>query len=148
MSTPLPAFKFSFQITLQDISNESTPEYFYSVEGLGITYQTERFLPGGYNKSYTVPMLYETDNLVFKRPLLQGKSNITKWCEQALDTNIFKPTTAHIFVLNKDQSINTHWAAEQIYPIGIKYSTLDLESGSPVILEIITLAYSRLNRVA
>ena len=148
MSTPTPAFKFSFQITLEGVSDNSDPEYFYSVDGLGITYHTERYSPGGYGKSYNMPLTYETYNLVLKRPLLQEKSNITKWCEQALDTNIFKPTIAHIFILNKDKSINNHWSAEQIYPIGFRLSSLDVESGNPIVMESITLSYARLNRVA
>jgi phage tail-like protein len=147
-TTPIPAFKFSFQLTLEGVSDTSDPEYFYAIDGLGLMYQMDRYFPGGYGKSYSIPLLYETDNLTLKRPVVQDKTNITKWCEQALDTSIFKPTIAHIFVFNKDKSINTHWSVEQVYPIGLKISSLDLESGSPVVIETITLAYTRLNRVA
>ncbi|OJW73578.1 MAG: hypothetical protein BGO68_03020 [Candidatus Amoebophilus sp. 36-38] len=148
MDAPIPAFKFSFQITLNDVSDTSDPEYFYAIDGLGIMYQMDRYFPGGHGRSYSMPQMYETDNLVLKRPVLQEKTNITKWCEKALDTNIFKPTIANIFILNKDKSVHTHWSVEQIYPIGLKISSLDLESGSPVVIETITLAYARLNRVA
>ena len=148
METPIPAIKFSFQIMFDGVSDTSDPEYFYAVDGLGITYQMDRYVPGGHGRSYSMPQMYETDNLVLKRPVVQTKTKITTWCEKALDTSIFTPTIAHIFVLNKDRSIHTHWSAEQIYPIGLKISSLDLESGNPVVLETITLAYARLNRVA
>lgn len=146
MSTPIPAFKYAFQVTLDGVSDNSD-EYFYAVDGLGIAYQTDKYLPGGYGNSYVMPTIYETRQLVLKRPLLQGKTSITKWCEEALDTGAFKPTTANIFILNQDKEINNHWAAEQAYPIGLKISSLDLETGSPIVMETITLAYAILKRV-
>jgi phage tail-like protein len=148
MNTPIPAFKFSFQVSLEGVSDENSPEYFYAIEGLGIMYQMERYYPGGYGRSYNMPVQYETDNLTLKRPLLQGKTNITQWCEKALDSGIFKPTIAHILILNHDKTVNNHWAVEQIYPVGIKLSSLNLESGDPVVMEVITFSYARLNRVA
>lgn len=142
-----PAFKYSFKVTLQDVADDKDMEYFYAIEGLGLTYQVDNYSPGGYGSSYSMPVMYETDNLTFKRPLFQEKSKITKWCQEALDTGIFKPTIAHIFILNVDESLNNHWTAEQIYPIGIRLSPLELESGNPIIMETITFAYSKLNRL-
>lgn len=146
MTAPIPAFKYSFQVTLDGVSDNSD-EYFYAVDGLGVTYQLDKYLPGGYGTSYTMPTTYETRQLVLKRPLVQGKTSITTWCEAALDTGVFKPATAHIFILNIDQEINSHWAAEQAYPIGLKLSSLDLETGNPIVMESITLAYVSLKRV-
>eukprot|EP01132_Coremiostelium_polycephalum_P000719 gene719-892_t len=144
-----PALKYSFRIVLEKVSTENDPEHFYAVEGLGLTYQVERLYAGGYTNPYSMPISYETENLVLKRPLFQDKSKITKWCEQALSTGIFKPTTVHIFILNVDekQTPNNHWTAEQAYPVGMRISPLNLESGDPIVMEIITLAYSKLNRL-
>lgn len=146
MSTPIPAFKYSFQVTLDGVSDDSD-EYFYAVDGLGITYQLDKYLPGGYGNSYAMPTTYETRQLVLKRPLIQGKTSITKWCEAALDGGVFKPTTANIFILNVEKDINNHWAAEQAYPIGLKISSLDLEPGNQIVMETITLSYISLKRV-
>jgi phage tail-like protein len=146
MSTPIPAFKYAFQVTLAGVSDDSD-EYFYAVDGLGITYQMDKYLPGGFGNSYAMPTIYETRHLMLKRPLLQEKTSITKWCETALDTGVFTPTTANIFILNKDKAINNHWAAEQVYPIGLKISSLDLETGNPIVMETLTLAYVRLKRI-
>jgi phage tail-like protein len=142
-----PALKHSFKVTLQDVADDKDMEYFYAIEGLGLMYQVDNYSPGGYGSSYSMPIMYEVDKLVLKRPLAQEKSKISTWCQEALDTGIFKPTIAHIFILNVDDSINNHWTAERVYPIGIRLSPLDLESGNPIIIETITLAYSKLNRI-
>lgn len=147
ITNPIPAFKHSFQLTLENVADEKDPEYFYAIEGLGFMYQVDKYYPGGYGAPYSMPIMYETENLTLKRPLFETKSKITKWCEQTLFTGIFQPTTAHIFILNSDKSINNHWTAERVYPIGLRLSPLDLESGNPIVMETITLAYSKLNRI-
>jgi len=147
MTIPIPAFKHSFQITLENVADANDPEYFYAVEGLGFMYQVDKYYPGGYGNPYSMPVMYETENLTLKRPLFEKKSKITKWCEEALSTGIFKPTTAHIFILNNDKTPNNHWTAERVYPIGLRLSPLDLESGDSIVMETITLVYSKLNRI-
>ena len=148
MDAPKPIFKHTFQIKIENVSEDSSPEYFYAVEGLGLIYQTEQYLPGGYNQPFAIPTVYQTTNLILKRPLLVDKTEITKWCEETLDTGVFKPTVAHIFVLGRNEEVRVHWSAEGIYPLGFKLSSLDVEQGNSVIVETITLAYSRLSRVS
>jgi phage tail-like protein len=144
-----PVFKYSFQVKIEGIADE-TPEYFHAVEGLGFIYQTEQYLPGGYNQPFPLSTVYQTNNLVLKRPLLEEKTNITKWCEEALDRRVFKPTAAHIFILGRNGEIRTHWSLEGLYPIGLKMSSLDLdlERGRAGIMETITLVYTRITRIS
>lgn len=147
MNTPIPAFKYAFQVALDGVTDNSN-EYFYSVDGLGITYQLDKYLPGGYGNSYAMPTTYETRPLVLKRPIIQEKTSITKWCETALEGGVFKPTTVNIFILNVERDINNHWAVHQAYPIAWKISSLDLEpGGNAIIVETITLGYVSLKRV-
>jgi phage tail-like protein len=146
MSTSLPVFKYSFQLTLDSVSDDSDG-YFYAVDGLGITYQMDKYSPGGYGNSYAMPVIYETRQLVLRRPLMQEKTSITKWCEDALGTGVFKPTTANILILDSDKTVTNHWAAQQAYPIGLKISSLDLDRSNPIVMEIITLAYATLQRI-
>jgi phage tail-like protein len=147
MSIPIPAFKYSFRVTLENVVDANDPEYFYAIEGLGMMYQVDKYSPGGYGNSYSMPTIYETESLTLKRPVFEAKSKINKWCEQALSSGVFKPTIAHIFILNNDETLNNHWTAEGVYPIGLRLSSLDLESGNPIVMETITLNYSKLTRL-
>lgn len=148
MHIPKPIFKHAFQITIENVSADSSPEYFYAVEGLGVSYQTEQYLPGGYNQPFDMPTVYQTTYLTFKRPLLADKTNITTWCEEALDTGLFKPTIAHIFIVGKKEEVQIHWLVEGIYPVGLKIAALDLEAENAVVMETMTLVYTRVKRIS
>ncbi|ACE06422.1 hypothetical protein Aasi_1077 [Candidatus Amoebophilus asiaticus 5a2] len=147
MGTLIPTLKHSFRVTLENVVDANDPEYFYAIEGLGMMYQIDKYCPGGYGNAYSMPTIYEVENLILKRPVFTTKSKINKWCEQALSSGIFAPTIAHIFILNNDETLNNHWTVEGVYPIGFRLSSLDLESGSPIVIETITLAYSKLTRL-
>ncbi len=143
-----PALNGPFKVEFEGISDGSSPEYFYAVDGLGISYRTEKYLPGGYSQPFEIPVAYQADQLVLRRPLHEEKTKITQWCEEALDSGTFKPVAAQIFVLNRNGGIVTHWSIENVYPTGVKISSLSYTQGSRVIEETITLVYAAIKRVA
>jgi phage tail-like protein len=136
---------YSFQITIDGITDEN--EYFYSIEGLSIEFQTKQYL-SGCNMNYTpITTCIETQPIIIKRPLSNIKSGFTKWCIKYLEIGIFEPVVMNIFIINTDGSINNHWIAENAYPLGLRISQINIENKNPIIMEIITIMYTNLKRI-
>ena len=57
-----PALNGPFKVEFEGISDGSSPEYFYAVDGLGISYRTEKYLPGGYSQPFEIPVAYQADS--------------------------------------------------------------------------------------
>ena len=148
MNEPKPVLNRFFRIVIQDLPGNGPPEAFYSIKGLSIStpYTTAPYLPGGYDEPFNLPIACQTGTLILKRPLVKEKTNLTKWCEDALRSPTLKPTVAYIFILDYNENIVTQWSAKGIYPVGLESSPLGLEQGNGVIEETITLAYTSLTR--
>ncbi|MDD9139979.1 MAG: phage tail protein [Candidatus Cardinium sp.] len=137
----------SFQVEILGITDGSSPEYFYSVEGLNHFLRVEPYLPGGTNRPYYRSEACETTDLVLIRPLVEGKTKITVWCEEALDRGNFKLTQAHILVLSREAKILAQWTIEDIYPKGIGITPFHSNNQvNNCVAETITIGYSRLAR--
>ncbi|CAH2559990.1 phage tail protein [Cardinium endosymbiont of Oedothorax gibbosus] len=137
----------SFQIEILGVTDGSSPEYFCKVEGLNNALKMEPYLPGGANRPYYRSNACETTDLILTRPLVEGKTKMTVWCEEAIDKGIFKLTQAHILVLNKEGKILAQWKIEDVYPKGIAITSFQLDGqADPAIGETITIGYSRLVR--
>ena len=149
MKEPIPVLNRFFRMVIQDLPGEGPAEMFYSIRGLSVStpHVTSSYLPGGFDSPFTIPIASQTGKLVLKRPLLKEKTAITKWCEESLKTLNFKPSVAHIFILDYNDDIITQWDAEGIYPVALEISPLGLEQeDSGIIEETITLAYAGLTR--
>ena len=140
-----PTFQSPFKVEFEGISDGS-PEYFYSVEGLGASYRTEKYLPGGYATPFEIPLAYQATHLILRRPFHREKTKITKWCEEALDHSKFEPVGAQIFILNRQGDIVAHWSLVGTYPIGLDISSLG-DKGSRVVEERITFVYKTVRRI-
>ncbi|MGI2298675.1 phage tail protein [Candidatus Cardinium hertigii] len=138
---------YSFQVEILDVTDGSSPEYFYKVEGLNNFLNMEPYLPGGANRPYYRSIACETTDLVLTRPLVEGKTKMTLWCEDIIDTGRFDPKQVHILVLNKEAKILAHWKLEDAYPKAISITPFQLNTQTdPGIGETITIGYSRLVR--
>ncbi|TSJ80975.1 MAG: phage tail protein [Candidatus Cardinium sp.] len=137
----------SFQVEILGVTDGSSPEYFYKVEGLSNTLKMGAYLPGGSHRPYYRSNACETTDLVLARPLIEGKTKITLWCEDAIDKGLFKLTQAHILVLSKKGKILAQWKIEDVYPKGIAITPFQLNGRIDLgIGETITIGYSRLVR--
>lgn len=137
----------SFQVEVLGVTDGSSPEYFYKVEGLNNFLNMEAYLPGGANRPYYRSSACETTDLILTRPLVEGKTKMTVWCEDAIDKGLFKLTQAHILVLNKEAKILAQWKIEDVYPKGIAITPFQLNAQMDAgIGETITIGYSRLVR--
>ncbi|AXI24303.1 Tail tube protein Gp19 [Cardinium endosymbiont of Sogatella furcifera] len=138
---------YSFQVEVQKVTDNSSREYFYKVEGLNNALRMEPYLPGGANRPYYRANACETTDLILTRPLVEGKTKITVWCEKAIDTGFFELTRAHIFVLSREGKILARWDIEDVYPKGIAITPFQLNGPTEFgVGETITLGYSRLVR--
>jgi phage tail-like protein len=149
MNQPRPVFKHSFQITVEKVSDEHSPqEYFYSVDGLekSVVFTKQEYVPGGYSNPIETPTSHKPGKLILRRPLMETGSKITQWCEQALETLIFDPTQVYIFILDFNKNIVAQWIAENAYPTAIEISPLGLDRGSEIVEETISILYSKLVR--
>lgn len=137
----------SFQVEVLGVTDGSSPEYFYKVEGLNNILKMEPYLPGGANRPYYRSSACETTDLILTRPLVEGKTKLTVWCEDAIDRGLFKLTQAHILVLNKEAKILAQWKLEDVYPKGIAITPFHLNAQTDLAIgETITIGYSRLVR--
>ncbi|WP_419241495.1 phage tail protein [Cardinium endosymbiont of Nabis limbatus] len=137
----------SFRVEVLGITDGSSPEYFYKVEGLNNSLSMEAYLPGGANRPYYRSNACDTTDLILTRPLVEGKTKITLWCEEAIDKGLFKLTQAHILVLNKEGKILAQWKIEDVYPKGIAITPFQLSGPTEFgVGETITIGYSRLVR--
>lgn len=142
-------YSHSFQVEVLGITDGSSPEYFYKVEGLNHWLNMESYLPGGANRQISRSRSCETTDLVLTRPLVEGKTKITIWCEGAVDMfdPSFKLTQAHILILNREAKILAQWTIEDAYPKGIAITPFHIYSQADASIgETITIGYSRLAR--
>ncbi|WP_243018235.1 MULTISPECIES: phage tail protein [Candidatus Cardinium] len=140
-------YSHSFQVEILGVTDGSSPEYFYKVEGLSAALKMEALLPGGSNRPYYKSNACEATDLILTRPLIEGKTKITIWCEEAIDKGLFKLTQAHVLILNKERKVLAQWTIEDVYPKAIAITPFELNrSTDPGVGETITIGYSRLVR--
>lgn len=138
---------YSFQVEILGVTDGSSPEYFYKIEGLNHSLQGDLYLAGGSSKFYYKSNACATTDLILTRPLVEGKTKITAWCEEAIDKLTFKLTQAHILILSREGKILAQWTIEDAYPKGISITSFQLSGQlNNSVGETITIGYSRLVR--
>ena len=140
-------YSHSFQVEILGVTDGSSPEYFYRIEGLRSALNMQSYTPGGANKPYYRSNTCKTTDLILIRPLVEGKTKITIWCEDTIDTQVFKLTQAYILVLNQEAKILAQWTIEDVYPKEIAITPFYIQNKEDNgIRETITVGYSRLVR--
>jgi len=136
-----------FQVEVLGVTDGSSPEYFYMVEGLSSSLSMEAYRPGGSNRPYYMSNQVETTDLILRRPLVEGKTKISFWCEDVIHKQYFTPQRAYIVILSRDGGILAQWTVEDVYPKGIAIMPFCVQQQrQDVIGEVITIGYSRLVR--
>ncbi|MBX9890105.1 MAG: phage tail protein [Amoebophilaceae bacterium] len=137
-----------FQVEILGVTDGSSPEYFYKIEGLSSSLRMEAYTPGGSNRPSYLSNGCETADLILTRPLVEGKTKLSFWCENTIDKQVFDRKQVHVFVLNKENKILARWTLEEAYPKAIAISPFVLhQEQQTVIGETITIGYARLARV-
>jgi phage tail-like protein len=137
---PPVGFHFKVSINLPDSGPEDREARFQEVGGLNKTIDLEEFKEGGENRfSHRLPNPAKYSNLVLKRGMLT-KSNLIKWCFDAIDNFIFKPADITITLLNEKHEPLSTWNVSKAFPV--KWSTSDFKAQeNSIAIETLELAF-------
>lgn len=147
MQNSVPVFSASFRVVIDGVTtDDATPEYFSSVEGLGKFFSKNSPMasPGGEKSDVAFPATYCTKKLVMRRPLMNHASQITKWCYKTLEDSSFHPCLVYIFVMDVEHNVVAQWTAHNAYPLSIDVSAVSVELGNSTIEQTIEIRYSNL----
>jgi phage tail-like protein len=137
---PPVGFHFKVVVELNGISSEEKEMRFQEVDGLSKNLEIEEFKEGGENRfSYRLPSPAKYSNIVLRRGMLV-KSNLIKWCFDAIDNFIFTIADINIILLNEQHLPLSTWNLKGAYPV--KWSITDLKAQeNSIVVESLELAY-------
>lgn len=118
---------------------------FQEVSGISKELGIEEVVSGGENRfKYRLPTTSSSQNLVLKRALVPGGSNLIDWCVSSVDgglTAVIQTNDVSVSLLDASGDILVMWTFHKAYPI--KYSVSDLKSQeNAIVIETIELAYT------
>ena len=118
---------------------------FQEVTGISKELAIEEIVCGGENRfKYRLPTITSSQNLVLKRALIPGGSQLIDWCASCIDEGLAGTITTNnvsVSLLSKDGSVCAMWTFFNAYPV--KYSASDLKSqDNSLVIESIELAYT------
>lgn len=121
---------------------------FQEVSGLSVNIETESIKEGGTNYSYKVPKSVQYEDLVLKRGIVSGLSDLVVWCEETMAENGFKvsPRLVILMLLNASNIPVAVWKFENAYPIAYSVAGFNAESNE-LAIETIKLTYTRFEKV-
>ena len=133
-------FHFSVDFGLEGSKDEIM---FQSVSGLNVQLDTESIKEGGENRfEHVMPVRSKSSNLVLKRGLYRPKESVvTKWCQNAFDNMVFKPTNLVVTLLNEKHEPLVLWKVIHAWPKNWKLGDLNAEKGE-VLIETLELNYN------
>ena len=118
--TPPTAFYFSVKFSGMPEMDSS----FQEVSGLKVTIDTIPKKGGGENQFvHHLPVQPKYDDLVLKRCLIY-KSELGKWCREAIEKFKFSPKDIKLSLLGKNGGMLASWTIERAYPVSWQLSGL------------------------
>lgn len=116
---------------------------FQEVAGLTSELGIETFDEGGENRfSHRLPTRAKFNNLILKRGMLLGNSELRKWFEDALTNFSFKPLNVTVNLLNgaSENDILSSWEFHSVWPV--KWTVSDFKAmENALVIESAELAY-------
>lgn len=137
---PPVGFHFKVEVNLPDVAQEDREARFQEVGGLNKALDVEEYKEGGENRfAHRLPSPAKYSNLVLKRGMLT-KSDLIKWCFDAIDNFTFKPADITITLLNEDHNPISAWNITKAYPV--KWSTSDFKAQeNSIVVETLEIAF-------
>ncbi|GGB79230.1 hypothetical protein GCM10007424_19240 [Flavobacterium suaedae] len=128
-----------------ELSFKGEDAAFQEVSGISKELTTEEVACGGENRfKYRLPTATVSQNLVLKRALIPGGTQLIDWCASCLDEGLATSIETHdvsVSLLSADGSVCAMWTFYSAYPV--KYSISDLKSQeSELVIESLELAYT------
>lgn len=118
---------------------------FQEISGISKELGIEEVVSGGENRfKYRLPTTSSSQNLVLRRALVPGGSNLIDWCIRCMDGGLsaaIQTNDVSVSLLDAYGNILVMWTFHKAYPI--KYSVSDLKSQeNAIVIESIELAYT------
>lgn len=118
---------------------------FQEVTGISKELSVEEVVCGGENRfKYKLPTASTSQNLVLKRAMVSGYSDLLKWCSDCVDSGLVKPIMPRdvsVSLLDAMGQVRTMWTFHKAYPV--KYSVSELKSqDNALVIESMELAYT------
>lgn len=131
---------FSFEVRIPGFSNEGECS-FRDVGGLVVKLDLESINEGGVNDyAHKFPKRATYNELVFKRGILTGSSQLFPWINDAIRNFTFKPKQIYISLINEQKSPIIRWRVENAFPVGMEISEFKAQENS-LAIETLTIAY-------
>lgn len=139
MANYYPPVGYHFSVEFPTVSKGEFR--FQSVSGLTATLDTEDVAEGGENRfKHKLPVRTGYSNLVLKRGLAV-KSDLIKWCREAIEDLNIKPVNVIVKLLNEKHEPLMTWNVVHAYPVKWEVSGFDAEE-SKIVIESIELVYN------
>ena len=139
MANYYPPVGYHFSVEFPTVSKGEFQ--FQSVSGLTATLDTEDVAEGGENRfKHKLPLRTGYSNLVLKRGLAV-KSDLIKWCREAIEDLNIKPVNVIVKLLNEKHEPLMTWNVVHAYPVKWEVSGFDAEE-SKLVIESIELVYN------
>ncbi len=139
MANYYPPVGYHFSVEFPTVSKGEFQ--FQSVSGLTATLDTEDVAEGGENRfKHKLPVRTGYSNLVLKRGLAV-KSDLIKWCREAIEDLNIKPVNVIVKLLNEKHEPLMTWNVVHAYPVKWEVSGFDAEE-SKIVIESIELVYN------
>ncbi len=118
---------------------------FQEVSGISKELGIEEVVSGGENRfKYRLPTTSSSQNLVLKRALVPGGSDLVDWCVRCMDGGLSAPiqtSEVSVSLLDASGDMLVMWTFHKAYPV--KYAVSDLKSQeNAIVIESMELAYT------
>ncbi|MEL7531492.1 MAG: phage tail protein [Bacteroidota bacterium] len=136
---------FHFAVTFLGLGLNGLDTRFQSVGGLEVQMDTESLKEGGENRfEHALPTRRKYSTLTLKRGLVHPLlfSSLTKWCKDAFEQGVVKPTDLNVLLLNDLHLPIMNWSVIHAWPKSWKFGELNAEKGE-VLIETMELHYNR-----
>ena len=141
-----PPVSFHFLINFSGLGEKggSVDARFQSVTGLTVNFETETIKEGGENRfQHMIPSRTQYAELVLKRGVITPQnSTVSRWCIDAFEKMVVKPTNLEIVLLNQVHEPLMTWKVIHAWPKRWAYSDLNAEQ-SALMIETLELHYNR-----
>ena len=148
METHYPPVGFHFRVHFDLDGLQDQDTRFQEVTGLAAELGIEEVAEGGENRfSHRLPTRGRYTNLVLKRGLLVD-SGLVQWCKDAIENQIFEPTTVDVTLLNDThEPLGDTFSYQRCWPV--KWAVSDYKAQeNAIVIETLELAYSFYRRVS
>lgn len=149
MSNLYPPVGFYFRLTFTGISG-AVDTSFKEVSGISVEMDTEEIAEGGNNRfKHRVPTTAKFSNLVLKRGLVTGSSELLNWCQETIQGGLVETVTPKniiVDLLDEEGEPLKSWNFVNAWPV--KWSVSDLNSmNNEIVIESMEFVYSYFNEL-